>query len=425
MNVTDIDDKIINRSIQEKVPWIDVARKYESEFWNDLKLLNVSPPDIKIRVSDSMNLIVQFVKQLLDRRFAYVAKDGSVYFRTKTFDRYGKLHNISDSNEEKDVPREIDKESVNDFALWKATKPNEPFWEASWGNGRPGWHIECSAMASFVFGNSVDFHAGGLDLKFPHHENEEAQSCCFHNTNQWVNYWIHTGQLRSSGEQVKMSKSLKNIISVSDLLKTCTTNQFRMLCLLSRYHSGIEFGDETTKAAKAVLQRILSFLTDAKAYVSGDKPAVNFDTEALLKLRQETKLDIVKCFKDDFNTPKAIERLLHLISETNRALNSKDTTNLMVCSNIVVIQDIHNFVEDCLDNLGFQLNTIVNQKDGSCEEKLIQSLIDVRQVIRGEAVKGKNKSLFGICDRIRQNLLENGIEIKDREKNTSWKYKNE
>lgn len=424
MNITDIDDKIINRAIQEKVPWIEVARKYENEFWDDLNALNVSPPDIKIRVSDSMYLVMDFVKQLLDRGFAYVAKDGSVYFRTKTFDRYGKLQRISESNE--DLSRDTAKEFVNDFALWKASKANEPFWEAPWGNGRPGWHIECSAMASFLFGQSVDFHAGGLDLKFPHHENEEAQSCCYHRTDQWVNYWIHTGQLRSSGDNVKMSKSLKNTISVRDLLKTCTSNQFRMLCLLSRYHSGIEFGDDTSRAAKAVLRRILTFLTDAQAYVKGDKPLVNFDSATLIQLRQETKQSVVECFKDDFNTPKAIDRLLHLISETNRAMNSKDMRDQLICSNIVVIQDIHNFVVDFLESLGFQLTTTkVSHKDGFFEEKLIQSLIDVRQVIRDEAVKEKNKNLFGIGDRIRDILLKNGIEIKDHGKNTSWKYKNE
>lgn len=424
MNITDIDDKIINRAIQEKVPWIEVARKYENEFWDDLNALNVSPPDIKIRVSDSMYLVMDFVKQLLDRGFAYVAKDGSVYFRTKTFDRYGKLQRISESNE--DLSRDTAKEFVNDFALWKASKANEPFWEAPWGNGRPGWHIECSAMASFLFGQSVDFHAGGLDLKFPHHENEEAQSCCYHRTDQWVNYWIHTGQLRSSGDNVKMSKSLKNTISVRDLLKTCTSNQFRMLCLLSRYHSGIEFGDDTSRAAKAVLRRILTFLTDAQAYVKGDKPLVNFDSATLIQLRQETTQSVVECFKDDFNTPKAIDRLLHLISETNRAMNSKDMRDQLICSNIVVIQDIHNFVVDFLESLGFQLTTTkVSHKDGFFEEKLIQSLIDVRQFIRDEAVKEKNKNLFGICDRIRDILLKNGIEIKDHGKNTSWKYKNE
>lgn len=422
MNVTDLDDKIINRAIHDDVPWIDIAKKYENEFWDDLNLLNVSPPDIKIRVSDSMDLVVRFVEKLLNHRYAYIAKDGSVYFRTKAFDRYGKLQRVSESND--DSARDTNKEYVNDFSLWKASKPNEPFWETPWGNGRPGWHIECSAMASFLFGNSVDFHAGGLDLKFPHHENEEAQSCCFHNTDQWVNYWIHTGQLKTSGDNVKMSKSLKNTISVRNMLKTCTSNEFRMLCLLSRYHGGIEFGNETTKVAKAVLQRILSFLMDAKAYVNGDKPTVNFDVHILDQLHQDTKSNIIECFKDDFNTPKVIERLLNLISETNRAMNTKDTSTMMECSNVVVIRDIHNFIEDSLENLGFQLNTPdVNHKDVFREEKLIQSLIDTREFIRDEAVKGKNQGLFGICDRIRLTLLENGVEIKDHGKNTSWKYK--
>lgn len=421
MNVTDIDDKIIKRSVEEKMSWKDVARKYENEFWNDLQRLNVSPPDIKIRVSDTINLIVEFIKQLIDTGYAYGAKDGSVYFRTKSFNRYGKLQKISDSI---DASHETDKEFASDFALWKGTKANEPFWESPWGNGRPGWHIECSTMATFVFGNSIDFHAGGLDLRFPHHENEEAQSCCFHNTDQWINYWIHTGQLKLTGEQVKMSKSLKNTISINDLLKTCTANQFRMLCMLSRYHSEIDYGDESTKAAKSVLQRIMSFLADSKAYVKGDKPAVNLDMESMKKLQQETKTNILECFKDDFNTPKAIERLLYLISETNRAMNSKNEENGGVCSNIVVIQDIHNFVKECLENLGFQLNQQrANDEKAVSEEKLIHSLVDIRQTIRQEAINNKNKSLFSICDRIRYELLESGIEIKDHGQKTTWKRK--
>ncbi|XP_063708894.1 probable cysteine--tRNA ligase, mitochondrial [Culicoides brevitarsis] len=422
MNITDIDDKIIKRALQDQVSFQDVARRYESEFWDDLKLLNVTPPDIKVRVSESMDLIVDFVKQLLAREAAYVANDGSVYFKTKEFSRYGKLQRISDTT----ITTEDDpmKNHATDFALWKAAKPGEPFWETPWGTGRPGWHIECSAMASFVFGNSIDFHAGGLDLKFPHHENEEAQSCCFHKTDQWVNYWIHTGQLRSTGDQAKMSKSLKNTISVRDLLKTCTSNQFRMLCLLSRYHSAIEFGDETTKSAKAVLHRMTTFIADSRAYVNGEKPLVNFDVENLIQLRQETEQKIIELFKDDFNTPKAIECLLNLISETNRIINSKDTFGDSTgTSNIVIIQDIHNFVVNFLENLGFQLKSTKSVAvERNIEDKLIQSLIDVRQEIRATAIRDKNKSLFVICDKIRQQLLENGIEIKDHGKNTSWKY---
>lgn len=422
MNITDIDDKIIKRANQDKVHFQEIARKYETEFWEDLQLLNVTSPDIKVHVSNSMELIKDFVQQLLSSESAYKTTNGSVYFRTKNFDRYGKLVPISDDQDSKSHS----KESPIDFALWKTAKPDEPFWETSWGKGRPGWHIECSAMASFVFGKSIDFHAGGLDLKFPHHENEEAQSCCYHKTDQWINYWIHTGHLQSTGELVKMSKSLKNTVSVRDLLKSCTPNQFRMLCLTSRYRSAIEFGDDSTTAAKGLYKRISSFLGDSRAYVDGVKPLVNFDVEILSKLRQETQRNIVEAFKDDFNTPKAVECIMHLISETYRVIDSKSSFDTRGSSNIVVIQDIHNFVVEFFENLGFQLSTTSSsQKSGNIEEKLIQSLIDVRQEIRDEAVREKNKNLFAVCDKIRQQLSENGIEVKDHGKNTAWKYKNE
>uniref|UniRef100_A0A336M5S9 cysteine--tRNA ligase n=1 Tax=Culicoides sonorensis TaxID=179676 RepID=A0A336M5S9_CULSO len=421
MNVTDIDDKIIKKSAEEKVSWQTLARRYENEFWNDLKLLNVITPDIKIRVSESIPLIVSFIDKLINTGFAYVAKDGSVYFRTDSFKEYGKLQKITkDAN-----INESNKESIKDFALWKAAKNDEPFWAASWSKGRPGWHIECSAMASYIFGKSIDFHAGGLDLKFPHHENEEAQSCCFHKTDQWINYWIHTGQLKLSGQQEKMSKSLNNTISVGDLLSSCSPNEFRMLCLMSRYHSSIDFGEQTSKAAKSVLEYIFSFLEDAKAYINGVKAPVDLDTEFLMRLKNETNEEILKAFQDDFNTSKAIERLLHLISETNRSINSKEKKTFLVGSNIIIIQDIYNFVLNFLKCTGFVLEKSLDypHKNKENSDDFITALIDVRHAIRQEAIKLKNQNLFTICDKIRKHLLDNHIELKDHGQNTSWRRK--
>nr|CAD7452792.1 unnamed protein product [Timema tahoe] len=235
MGITDIDDKIIHRASELGEDINTLTRRFEAEFHEDMAKLNIKPATIITRVTDFVPRIISFVQEIVDKGNGYVTVDGSVYFDTSQFDRYGKLFPVS-MDEEPAQPM-VDKKSPLDFALWKGAKPNEPSWLSPWGSGRPGWHIECSTMASAMFGRTMDLHSGGVDLLFPHHENEEAQSCVHHGVSQWVNYWLHSGHLHLKGD-TKMSKSLKNTISIRDFLTKFTANEFRVFCLLSRYRNG-------------------------------------------------------------------------------------------------------------------------------------------------------------------------------------------
>nr|CAD7426019.1 unnamed protein product [Timema monikensis] len=235
MGITDIDDKIIHRAAELGEDINTLTRRFEAEFHEDMAKLNIKPATIITRVTDFVPRIISFVQEIVDKGNGYVTVDGSVYFDTSQFDRYGKLFPVS-MNEEPAQPS-VDKKSPLDFALWKGAKPHEPSWLSPWGPGRPGWHIECSTMASAMFGRTMDLHSGGVDLLFPHHENEEAQSCVHHGVSQWVNYWLHSGHLHLKGN-TKMSKSLKNTISIRDFLTKFTANEFRVFCLLSRYRNG-------------------------------------------------------------------------------------------------------------------------------------------------------------------------------------------
>ncbi|CAB0009297.1 unnamed protein product [Nesidiocoris tenuis] len=232
MSVTDVDDKIIARAANEGCNFTEISSKFEKEFTDAMAALGVAPPSLALRVTDHIPDIIGFIERILSRGLAYIGKDGSVYFSVQKYPSYGRL---APAQEERESPAE--KKSSLDFALWKAAKPGEPSWDSPWGHGRPGWHIECSAMASKYFGDSVDFHSGGIDLLFPHHENEEAQSCAHHGCQQWVNYWLHSGHLHLSGD-VKMSKSLKNTVSVWDFLDEYTPNHLRTLCMLVPYRNG-------------------------------------------------------------------------------------------------------------------------------------------------------------------------------------------
>lgn len=426
MNITDIDDKIIKRALTEGTTWSSIAEKYETEFWSDMEKLNVTRPDIVIHVTKNMNKIIQFISKLVESGHGYLAKNGSVNFRTESWEQYGKMVKLA-----KDPTTTEGKQQRADFALWKAAKENEPSWPSPWGPGRPGWHIECSTLASHLFGNSITFHAGGVDLKFPHHENEEAQSCCYHKQDQWVDYWVHTGPLRIKGQLEKMSKSLKNTVSISQLLENYSADEFRMFCLLSRYRSTIEFDDQTMQVAKSTLKKLNQFLDNCQAYVNGVKPAYDFSASELLREKIQATETIISNFSDDFNTPKAIESLISLITYTNSLINvspqceaNEDTT---VGSNVVAIQDVSNFVQQHLENLGLRLETVKGHgasdiSTNVSSDDVIESIVRLREKLRNEAMDSKDKNLFKLCDLLRDNLKQNGVEVKDHGKCSSWHF---
>uniref|UniRef100_A0A8D8BT73 cysteine--tRNA ligase n=1 Tax=Culex pipiens TaxID=7175 RepID=A0A8D8BT73_CULPI len=422
MNITDIDDKIIKRAGEDGRPWQDVSRRYEQEFWGDLQRLNVRLPDIRLRVTDHIPAIVSFVEALIREGFAYKSSDQSVYFETSKYSQYGKLQNIPTVEESASES----KKSAADFALWKAAKPGEPSWESPFGPGRPGWHIECSTLATQIFGKRLDFHAGGLDLRFPHHENEEAQSCCYHGVQDWVQHWIHTGQLHLEGQTAKMSKSLKNTISIGELLERSSADEFRMLCLLSHYRSAIEFGDQSMTVATNVLRKFHSFFDDSRAYVGGVKPATVIDSGDLQSTLQEIDLKIDDFLRNDFNTASAITSLGDLTSVVHKSINQKPPEAVQ-SSESGTVQAITNYIRDKLNLFGLESlsessRSGSNSKDPDITGQIIDSVVQIRNSVRGQAIDGKDRRLFAVCDQMRDELKQAGVEVKDHGRNSSWSF---
>lgn len=426
MNITDIDDKIIKRSRELEMDWRALSRMYEKEFWEEMAALDVEEPDFKIRVTENIQEIVAFIEKLVKDDLAYAVQDGSVYFEVEKYKNYGKLQRLSLEQNEKPAS----KKSSLDFALWKAAKSTEePGFETPWsGGGRPGWHIECSVMATEIFGNQIDFHCGGLDLKFPHHENEEAQSCSFHRADQWVNYWIHTGHLHVQGDTDKMSKSLDNTIGIKEMLEMFPPEVFRVACILSNYRNSVEFGLTSMNNAEAVLKKILSFFADTNAYTNGSKPKVKFDSNRIYEKVSQTKVNVDLALRDDFDTAKVMTHLLDLSSFLLKIVNNPDTSSvedITYTLSPAAVQVASNYVFMTLNQFG--LNFTKDYRKDNSElvniEEILESIVTLRSGIREAAISTKSKELFVVCDKIRDCLKENGIELKDHGKTSStWNF---
>ncbi|NWI19549.1 SYCM protein, partial [Crypturellus soui] len=328
MGITDIDDKIIKRANEMNISPIALARIYEEDFKQDMAALKVLPPTVYMRVTENIPQIISFIERIIANGQAYATSEGNVYFDVKSWGkRYGVLTTVYPDAE--DESAHADKRHGKDFALWKAAKPQEPYWTSPWGRGRPGWHIECSTIASAVFGKHLDIHTGGIDLAFPHHENEIAQCEVYHQCEQWGNYFLHSGHLHVKGSQEKMSKSLKNYITIKDFLKKFSSDQFRMFCLRSRYSSGkififlaVEFGDETMDDAKHLLQAVSSFIKDANAYIKGQLICDPVREDMLWERLASTEVTVKAAFADDFDTSGAVGAIMDLIHHGNRQLKA-------------------------------------------------------------------------------------------------------
>uniref|UniRef100_A0A673AMM8 cysteine--tRNA ligase n=1 Tax=Sphaeramia orbicularis TaxID=375764 RepID=A0A673AMM8_9TELE len=315
MVITDIDDKIIKRSWEENVSASVVARLYEDEFKKDMLSLKVLPPSVYLRVTENVQHIIAFIERIIQNGHAYATKEGDVYFDIQSIgDRYGKFVGFFT---ESDAVSSSNKRDSRDFALWKPSKPQEPWWESPWGRGRPGWHIECSTVASSVFGSQLDIHSGGIDLAFPHHENEVAQSEAYHQCGQWGNYFLHSGHLHLKGSTEKMSKSLKNYITIKDFMQSYSADEFRMFCLLSKYRSAIDYSEGSMSEARASLGTISTFLHDAQAYMKGQLQCLPVQDANLWERLAETKCFIQAALADDFDTPRAMNALMNLVYHGN------------------------------------------------------------------------------------------------------------
>ena len=408
MGITDIDDKIIKRAIETKSDFRSVAKKYEHEFWIDMSSLNIEKPMIVTRVSDHIDTISNFVKGLIDSNMAYVTKDGSVYFDTTKFPAYGKLQNIQNDGE----PSDATKRNKMDFALWKGYKPNEPSWQTTWGEGRPGWHIECSAMVSKIFGSQIDFHAGGIDLQFPHHENEEAQSCAFHNTRQWANYWIHVGHLNL--KDTKMSKSLQNPILIPDVLQKYNADVFRMACLMSNYRYSMEYNDKVMANAQEVLNKFKFFLKEVEIYVNNSHSSTGDYNNKLLNELQKVEENNLEALRNDFDTASCINSLLNLIRISNKLIKA-DTSDFYPVPVILIAE----YLVQVLSKFGLKL-TESTQNDVS--NSFLDILVEFRQTVRSNAIKRKDNEVLSACDVVRDKMKSMKIQINDNKEKSSWVY---
>ena len=393
-NFTDVDDKIINRAREEGISAPEVSEKYIEEYFKDAGAINVRPADVHPRVSETMDDIIQFVQDLIDKGYAYEV-DGDVYYSTRKFKDYGKLsgQNIDDLEAGARIMIEEKKKDPLDFALWKARKEEDEIaWESPWGMGRPGWHIECSTMSRKYLGDTLDIHAGGQDLQFPHHENEIAQSEA-HNGVKFSNYWMHNGYITIDNE--KMSKSKGNFFTVRDILEKYDGEVIRFFLLSGHYRNPINFSDELMEQAKNSLARLRNAKENLQFLIEkGEGGMTDAEKEAFEgydKFRQE----FIEKMDDDLNTADGITAVFELVTAINTAV--KDGAS-------------KEFAEKSLETLMEFCNVlgILQDKEGEDDgiDAEIQALVEERQ----QARKEKN---FARADEIRDQLAAQGITLKD------------
>uniref|UniRef100_A0A8D8WQI0 cysteine--tRNA ligase n=1 Tax=Cacopsylla melanoneura TaxID=428564 RepID=A0A8D8WQI0_9HEMI len=423
-SVTDIDDKIIAKANSIKEDYKTVAKKYELEYLEAMDKFDIIPPTRFTRVSEFIPHIQDFIKHLIDTKQAYIGADNSVYFDVDAFPHYYKLWGKVDSSAKHPI-----KKSQLDFALWKVAKEGEPWFESVWSKGRPGWHIECSAMASQFFGSKVDLHTGGIDLKFPHHENEEAQSCAYHNTSQWVNYWLHTGHLRGR-DGTKMSKSLGNFVTVKDFLKTHSPSQLRMMCLLSSYGADMDYNEETLSNARQVLERFRNFVTDCDNYMKQNIQHGNVNTAQLIETMEESKRRVYEALRDDFSTNRALDTMLYLMSMTNSQLHNSSSEHTTP-NTLLTLSAVSHFISNTLSSFGLHLSPSVKTSSdglGTKVNAVLDSAVKFRTQVRKIAIDLKKTKVdagpvLTKCDEFRDEMAALGIQIKDQKAQATWQFK--
>ena len=417
--------------------------KIYNQYFEDMKCLGVQMPDLVTRVTEFISEIISYISELIENGLAYES-NGSVYFSTQSFERsghkYGKLMPEQIGNSELLAEGEGalaangDKKNPSDFVLWKRSKEvkdgvSEPSWQSPWGDGRPGWHIECSVMSSFALeklgthGNGLDIHAGGNDLKFPHHENEIAQSEAFNRSDQWVNYWLHAGHLNIKG--FKMSKSLKNFITIRQALEVHSARQIRFCFLLHKYNSPMDYGDGTMTQAANIEKSFVEFFHNVKAFWRRQGISVNQhisgDEHEILQSLENTKFCVKAALADDFDTPKALVSLLDMIRLTNCCFeqpNFSSVVILNVAKYITSVLSTFGFI-DHLDEIGFPLETFSDDSGVQTKEQLVAPYLDAftafRESVRIAAMNGDIRAVLAATDNLRDNVLPDlGVRMEDK-----------
>lgn len=408
-NITDIDDKIIKRANEEGIEWNEIAKRYAKEYLEVLKMLNINV-DLHPTVSSHINDIIEFVRKLIDKGYAYVAPSGSVYFDLSSVTDYGKLSGRILSEEwRQEEEYAYEKKNPYDFALWKTAKPGEPWWESPWGKGRPGWHTECVVMSSKYLGHRFDMHGGGQDLIFPHHENEIAMAEALFGTKPWVKYWIHVGYLTIRGE--KMSKSLGNIIYAKEAINKWSPEVLRLWTFSAHYRKQIEFNEDILNQYREIYKRLVLAVETLKKIIKSSSVShrLNDDDVVLLTKLEEINAQFHDAMSNDFNTPRAMDAVNQLITTIFRDIEAKENLALSLRTYSILYT-----IDRVLGVLGKYFEERIE-----IDTNIIEKLIDIIIRIRTELRKRKE---YELSDRIRDELLKLGIKVFDYKEGSKWVF---
>ena len=402
-NFTDVDDKIIIRARENNVEPLELSRSYIDAYFRDIEKLGIKKADIYPKASESMDDIISMVQTIIDNGYGYVSEDGSVYFSVNKVKDYGRLtnHKIEDLESSGRVDVDDPKRDQKAFAVWKAAKPGEISWDSPWGKGRPGWHIERSAMIKHHLGDTIDIHGGGNDLIFPHHENEILQTEAA-TGKQLAKYWMHNGMLVVKGKgmsmEEKMSKSKGNFFRVRDVAEKYDSHEIRFFFLNTHYMSPLIYGEEQFEESKAALKRLWNNYRELQAYLRN--AGGTDDAEAFVK---ESKEEFIKAMDDDFNTCDAIKVLFSMARTSNKMIAEK-TLSKKGAENIIALMEDFDKV----------LGILPEDKKDDSMDSVMQILIDVRSELR-------KKKVYDLADMIRDRLTEAGIQLEDSADGVKWK----
>ncbi len=399
-NFTDIDDKIIKKALEENSDYKTVSEKYIEEFWKDVKGMNFKEATVHPKATENIDEIINIISTLVEKGYAYAVENGDVYFSPKKFKEYGKLSHQPLEDLEAGARINIGelKKEPMDFALWKGAKPGEPYWESPWGKGRPGWHIECSAMVRRYLGETIDIHCGGQDLIFPHHENEIAQSeCC--NGVPFANYWMHNGYINV--DNVKMSKSLGNFFTVRDVAEKYGYEPIRYLMISSQYRSPINYSVDIIEQCKASLQRLYTCRDNLDFAIANGSDALPENADEIKEKLSSRREQFISAMDDDLNTADAISAVFELVRDINTNVIGENPS-----------KELAEFAAELFDELTGVLGLVYNRNSESLDGE-IEALIEVRQNARKE----KN---WAEADRIRDELKAQGIILEDTPQGVKW-----